>query len=68
MLIYVAALWGVGLAGGYVLAFNLSGTVPPSLQGAPGFWVASTTGLVLAALALSGFMLAMMRRERRALA
>jgi MATE family multidrug resistance protein len=29
VLIYVAALWGVGLAGGYVLAFNLSGTVPP---------------------------------------
>jgi MATE family multidrug resistance protein len=65
VLIYVAALWGVGLAGGYVLAFNLPGTVPAALQGAPGFWVASTTGLVLAALALSGFMVWMMRRQRR---
>jgi MATE family multidrug resistance protein len=68
VVIYVAALWGVGLAGGYVLAFNLPGTVPPALQGAPGFWVASTAGLVLAALALSVFMIWMMRRQRRELA
>lgn len=53
MLIYVGALWGVGLGGGYVLAFDLPGTVPAALQGAPGFWFAATAGLVVAGLALA---------------
>lgn len=65
VVIYVAALWGVGLGGGYVLAFNPTGQVPQTLQGARGFWFASTAGLVLAGVALSAFMLWMMRRERR---
>jgi len=67
MVIYVAALWGVGLGGGYFLAFNVSGTVPAALQGARGYWMASTLGLVLAATALSGFMFfvfAQLRREQ----
>lgn len=64
VLIYVTALWGVGLGGGSQLAFNVPGTVPAGLQGAPGFWIASTAGLVLAGAALSAFMLWMMRRER----
>jgi multidrug resistance protein, MATE family len=66
VVIYVAALWGVGLGGGYLLAFNAGGQVPTALQGAPGFWFASTTGLVLAGLALSGFMLWMFKRDKRA--
>ncbi len=65
MLIYVAALWGVGLGGGYQLAFNVSGSVPAGLQGAPGFWVAATAGLVLAGAALSAFMVWMFRQQRR---
>ena len=65
VLIYVAALWGVGLGGGYGLAFNLPGNVPPGLRGAPGFWVASTVGLVIAAIALSAVMLRLMRHQRR---
>ncbi len=56
VLIYIAALWAVGLGGGYQLAFDVPGSVPPALQGAPGYWFASTTGLVLAALALCAFM------------
>ncbi|HZF79943.1 MAG TPA: MATE family efflux transporter [Rubrivivax sp.] len=67
MVIYVAALWGVGLGGGYLLAFNVSGTVPAALQGARGYWMASTLGLVLAGTALSGFMFfvfAQLRREQ----
>ena len=49
------AMWGVGLLGGYVLAFGLwPGGTPAALQGAPGFWAAATVGLVLAALALGG--------------
>jgi MATE family multidrug resistance protein len=54
--IYVAALWGVGLGGGYVLAFNVGGQVPAALQGAPGYWFASTAGLVVAGVALIAFM------------
>ncbi len=65
MVIYVAALWGVGLGGGYSLAFNLPGIVPLALQGARGFWFASTAGLVLAGGALSAFMLWLMRQESR---
>ncbi len=52
MVIYVASLWGVGIGGGYLLAFDRLGITPPALLGAPGFWFASTVGLVLAALAL----------------
>jgi len=44
-------------------AFNLPGNVPASLQGAPGFWMASTAGLVLAGVALSAVMLRLMRRQ-----
>jgi MATE family multidrug resistance protein len=65
MVIYVCALWGVGLSGGYMLAFNVPGSVPAALQGAPGFWFAATAGLVLAGLALSVFMLWLMRQQRR---
>jgi multidrug resistance protein, MATE family len=56
MVIYAGTLWGVGLGGGYALAFNLSGSVPAPMQGAPGFWMASTAALVLASLALTLFM------------
>ncbi len=56
MLIYVGALWGVGLGGGYVLAFNLTGFTPPALQGATGFWMASTSGLALAAMLLIAYL------------
>ncbi len=65
VLIYVAALWGVGLGGGYLLAFDLPGGVPPIWRGAPGFWVASTLGLVIAAVALSVLMLRVMRQAER---
>jgi MATE family multidrug resistance protein len=65
MVIYVAALWGVGLGGGYVLAFDLPGGVPPGLLGAPGFWFAATAGLVLAGGALSAFMVWVFRAQRR---
>ena len=68
MLIYAASLWGVGLGGGFVLAFNVTGFTPPALQGAPGFWAACTTGITLAALALCGLLgwvLHTRRREER---
>jgi MATE family multidrug resistance protein len=47
MVIYVVALWGLGIGGGYVLAFGAEG------NGAVGFWQAATAGLIAAALLLS---------------
>ena len=64
MLIYVTAIWGVGLAGGYVLAFDVPGGVPARLLGAPGYWSAATAGLVLAGLLLSALLLVLLRRQR----
>lgn len=64
VLIYVAAIWGVGLGGGFALAFDTPGGVPQALQGAPGFWSAATAGLVLAGAGLSGFLLWMLRQQR----
>ena len=63
--VYLVALWGVGLGGGYVLAFDLTGNVPGELQGARGFWAASSAGLALAALALVTFLWWMFSQQRR---
>lgn len=63
MFIYAGTLWGVGLGGGYALAFNLPGQVPPAWQGAPGFWMAVTVGLVVASLALVGFKVYVLRQR-----
>lgn len=47
MVIYIIALWGLGIGGGYLLAFGADG------NGALGFWQAATAGLLAAALLLS---------------
>ena len=57
LLVYTLSLWGVGLGGGYLVAFDVTGLTPPSLRGATGFWATATVGLTLAALALSAFLL-----------
>ena len=64
LVVNATALWGVGLVGGYLLAFDVGGHVPPALRGAPGFWFAATMGLVLAALALSAFLAVVLRAQR----
>ena len=64
-LIYVLALWGVGLSGGYVLAFNLGGAVPAAWQGARGYWIASTVGLSLSALGLVALLAWVLHQQRR---
>jgi MATE family multidrug resistance protein len=64
VLIYVAALWGVGLGGGYWLAFNVGGLTPAALRGAPGYWFASTAGLVVAGVALTAVLAVVLRRRR----
>ena len=65
LLVYLVALWGAGLGGGYVLAFNVTGHVPGDLQGARGFWAASSAGLALAAVALGAFLAWLFRQQRR---
>jgi MATE family multidrug resistance protein len=64
-LIYVLALWGVGLGGGNLLAFDMGGAVPPAWQGARGFWIASTVGLALSAVGLVA-LLAWVLKQRAA--
>jgi MATE family multidrug resistance protein len=65
LVVYVLALWGVGLTGGYVLAFHAPAWVPPALRGAPGFWFASTMGLVVAALLMTALLAWVLRQQRR---
>ncbi|MFO1293176.1 MAG: MATE family efflux transporter [Rubrivivax sp.] len=66
LVIYAVAIWGVGLGGGWWLAFVAGPEWPSWLRGAPGFWIASAGSLVLTALALSGFLAWVLRRPRRA--
>ncbi len=56
LLVYVLALWGVGIGGGYALAFGAIAGAPEALRGAAGFWIAATGGLAVAAVALVGFL------------
>jgi multidrug resistance protein, MATE family len=63
LVIYVSALWIVGLGGGYALAFNLPGGVPAEWQGPKGFWIASTVGLTLAATGLMALMAWVLRHN-----
>jgi len=63
MLIYAFAIWGVGLGGGYMVAFDTTGRMPAMLQGAVGFWSACTAGLVSAALGLGGFLAWLWRQK-----
>jgi multidrug resistance protein, MATE family len=59
MLIYGAALWGVGLGGGYVFGasdtdLRVVGLSPP--MGASGFWLGATFGIALAALLMTVYL------------
>ena len=65
MFIFAAALGGVGLGGGYLLAFDVLGDTPLWLQGAPGYLVAGSVGLALAALALLGLLAGVLRVRLR---
>ena len=64
LVIYAVAIWGVGLGGGYALAFSGSGLVPVALRSALGFWSAATLGLVIAGIGMSAFLAWMLRRSR----
>ncbi|UXH80401.1 MATE family efflux transporter [Roseateles amylovorans] len=64
MVIYALAIWGLGLGGGYWLAFGQHAeALPPSMQGAMGFWSAAAAGLTAAAIGLSVLLAMVHRRE-----
>ena len=44
LVIYALAIWGVGLAGGYTVAFDLTGLTPAALKGAVGVMVGGDGG------------------------
>jgi MATE family multidrug resistance protein len=60
MLVYTVSLWGVGLVGGWWIAFH------PAIGGEPlgvrGLWTAATASLGLAAAVLAVWMLRVSRR------
>ncbi|MFZ2854622.1 MAG: MATE family efflux transporter, partial [Rhodocyclaceae bacterium] len=58
-LVHIVCFWGVGLLGGWWLAFR---TTTP--LGVAGFWVASLASLVLSALLLGGLLWRAVRVQR----
>jgi MATE family multidrug resistance protein len=60
-LIYAIVLWGLGLTGGYVLAFQ---PVLGGPRGAPGLWLAQAVALCLTSALLLGCYLWVLRRAR----
>jgi MATE family multidrug resistance protein len=64
LVIYATSIWGLGVGGGYAVAFNVTGNVPAALHGARGFWVLCTAGLAAAALGLTLFLAWVLRQQR----
>jgi MATE family multidrug resistance protein len=60
--IYAVTLWGVGLGGGYLLAFDKLGVTPDWLHGAPGFWMANSVSLGLVGAGLLAYLRRVQRR------
>ena len=52
MWIYAGSLWGIGLGGGYIIGFDVTGHTPQAIQGAQGFWLANSLSLGIAATLL----------------
>ena len=62
--LYGVLLWGLGLYGGYQLAYvGLAGH--PATQAANSFWIASTVAIGLVAVALLGLLVQAVRRSQR---
>jgi MATE family multidrug resistance protein len=61
LVFYVTSLWGIGLAGGYLV--TTSDWAPSALRGAQGYWAMSTVGLVAAGITLCAFLAWVHRRE-----
>jgi MATE family multidrug resistance protein len=65
--LYGVLLWGLGLYGGYQLAYvGLAGH--PATQAASSFWVASTVAIGLVAMALLGILMQAVSRSQQSYA
>ena len=64
LLIYSVMLWGVGLFGGYTLAYEGVASTP-ALMSPKAFWIASSTALVLSALLLIALVIQAQRANTR---
>jgi MATE family, multidrug efflux pump len=67
LVVFALAMWGLGLGGGYMLAFDVWGITPAPWRSASGFWIASTAGLWCAGVALTAFLLWMQNTRTRGL-
>ena len=65
MVVYVIAIWVIGLGGGYVAAFDVVGNAPSWMRGVRGFWAMATIGLACAGIGMVGFLAWKLRRDRR---
>jgi len=63
LLIYSIALWGLGLVGGFWIAFHP--VLGPEGLGAPGLWLAASVALGIAASTLIAYLAIISRREAR---
>jgi MATE family multidrug resistance protein len=63
LVVNAVAIWGIGLGGGYLLAFDVGGWSPPALQGAQGFWAAASFGLLATAIAFGLLLVHTFRRQ-----
>ena len=64
MIVYVLCLWGVGLAGGWMLAFGHPISIS-NLTAANGFWLAATAGLAVASGAFISLLIRAANSTRR---
>jgi multidrug resistance protein, MATE family len=62
--LYGVLLWGIGLYGGYTLAYSGFAGLPPT-QSASSFWAASTMGIAIVAACLLGLLWRAVRRSLR---
>lgn len=63
MLVHVGSFWGVGLAGGYWLAFAGWPALGFGPQGAGGFWLMAILATVLAAVLVGGMLRGVARKQ-----
>jgi MATE family multidrug resistance protein len=68
LVVFALAMWGLGLGGGYMLAFDVWGITPAPWRSATGFWIASTAGLWCAGVVLTAVLLWMQNQRTRNLA
>lgn len=64
MLVYATFLWGVGLTGGYGLAYEGIGPIAP-LMGPSAFWISSSVALTVVSAVLGGLLWWVIRTRSR---